>query len=64
MTDYQKMYADKQRTIPEALELVKSGDVIFSTNNYSEPAGFLSHLHEIAPRVENVRVWKGRSGEY
>ncbi|MCD8115949.1 MAG: acetyl-CoA hydrolase [Oscillospiraceae bacterium] len=64
MTDYQKMYADKLRTIPEALELVKSGDVIFTTNNYSEPAGFLSHLHEIAPRVENVRVWKGRSGEY
>ena len=63
-SDYSKMYADKLRTIDEALATIKSGDVIFTTNNYSEPAGFLGKIHEIAPRVENVMVWKGRSGEY
>lgn len=62
--DYIRMYEDKRRTIPEALSTIQSGDCLFTTNNYSEPAGFLSRLHEIAPRVENVRVWKGRSGEY
>ena len=64
MNDYQKQYQDKLRTIPEALSTIQSGDCIFTTNNYSEPAGFLGQLHTIAPRVENVRVWKGRSGEY
>ena len=62
--DYSGMYQEKSRTIQEALATIRSGDCIFTTNNYSEPAGFLSQLHEIAPRVENVRVWKGRSGEY
>ena len=38
--------------------------MIFTTNNYSEPGEILSHLHEIANRVENVKVWKGRSGLY
>ena len=64
MNDYQKMYQDKLRTIPEALATIQSGDCIFTTNNYSEPAGFLSELHTIADHVENVKVWKGRSGEY
>lgn len=62
--DYIRMYEEKRRTIPQVLETIKSGDCIFTTNNYSEPAGFLSHLHEIAPNVEDVKVWKGRSGEY
>ena len=64
MNDDQKMYQDKLRTIPEALATIQSGDCIFTTNNYSEPAGFLSELHTIADHVENVKVWKGRSGEY
>ena len=62
--DYSSQYSDKLRTVSECLDTIQSGDCIFTTNNYSEPAGFLSLLHTIAPRVENVRVWKGRSGEY
>lgn len=62
--DFQKMYEDKKRTVDDALAFIKSGDVIFTTNNYSEPGGILSRLHEIAPRVENVKIWKGRSGIY
>ena len=61
--DYSGQYQDKLRTIPEALATIHSGDCIFTTNNYSEPAGFLSELHTIAPNVEGVKVWKGRSGE-
>lgn len=62
--DFAREYQDKLRTIPEALSTIHSGDCIFTTNNYSEPAGFLSELHTIAERVEGVKVWKGRSGEY
>ena len=62
--DYTREYQDKLRTIPEALSTIQSGDCIFTTNNYSEPAGFLSELHTIADHVEGVKVWKGRSGEY
>ena len=63
-TDYQKMYADKLRTVGEVLDTIRSGDIVYTTNTYSEPVEFLSHIHEIAPRVENVKVWKGRSGLY
>lgn len=62
--DYRQEYQEKSHTIPEILATIRSGDVIFTTNNYSEPGEILSHLHEIANRVENVRVWKGRSGLY
>ncbi len=64
MTDFEKIYQDKTHTIPEILASIHSGDVIFTTNNYSEPGEILSHLHEIAPNVENVKIWKGRSGLY
>lgn len=64
MTDYEKLYQEKKRTVSEVLNTIKSGDVIFTTNNYSEPGEILSHIHEIAPNVENVKVWKGRSGLY
>lgn len=62
--DYQQEYQEKSHTVPEILATIRSGDVIFTTNNYSEPGEILSHLHEIADRVENVKVWKGRSGLY
>lgn len=62
--DYRQEYQEKSHTIPEILATIRSGDVIFTTNNYSEPGEILSHLHEIANRVENVKVWKGRSGLY
>lgn len=64
MTDFEKLYQEKKHTISQVLSIIKSGDVIFTTNNYSEPGEILSHIHEIAPTVENVKVWKGRSGLY
>lgn len=59
-----KQYNEKKRTMQEILDSIRSGDVIFTTNNYSEPGEILSHIHEIADRVENVKIWKGRSGLY
>ena len=64
MTDFENLYQEKKRTISEILASIRSGDVIFTTNNYSEPGEILSHLHEIADRVEHVKVWKDRSGLY
>ena len=64
MTDYRALYEEKRATLQECLDVIQSGDVIFTTNNYCEPNVILSHLHEIAGRVENVKVWKGRSGTY
>ncbi len=64
MSDFLTEYQQKLHTIPEVLSTIKSGDVIFTTNNYSEPGEILSHIHEIAQQVENVKVWKGRSGLY
>ena len=40
-----------------ALALIGSGDVIATTIYGCEPTAFLSRLHTIAPRVENVRLW-------
>lgn len=64
MCDFTQLYQEKKRTVSQVLDTIRSGDVIFTTNNYSEPGEILSHIHEIAPRVENVKVWKGRSGLY
>lgn len=62
--EFRELYNEKKRSVSQVLDIIKSGDVIYATNNYSEPGEILSHLHEIAPRVENVKVWKGRLGQY
>ena len=62
--DYQKIYEEEKGTVQDCLDLIQSGDVIYATNNYSEPREVLSHLHEIGDRVENVKVWKGRVYDY
>ena len=62
---YQLQYESKlAASVDDCLDLIQSGDILFTTNNYSEPNEILRHLHEIATRVENVKVWKGRSGIY
>ena len=64
MTDYQKQYQDKLASIEQCLSLIHSGDVVYTTHNHTEPLTILEHLHERAPYVENVKVWKGRSGHF
>jgi len=62
--DYLKMYEDRRATLQECLDLIRSGDVIWCSNNYNEPSTLFEHLHEIAPRVENVLVYKSRIRRY
>ena len=62
--DYKKIYESKKGTVEDALNLIQSGDVIWCSNNYNEPQTLFGRLHEIAPRVENVIVYKSRIGEY
>ena len=64
MTDYQKQYQDKLATVDQCLLLIHSGDIVYTTHNHTEPLTILEHLHERAPFVENVKVWKGRSGHF
>lgn len=62
--DYKKIYNEKKGTLQGALDLIRSGDVIWCSNNYNEPQTLFEHLHEIADRVENVLVYKSRIGSY
>ena len=62
--DYKKIYESKKGSVDQALDLIQSGDVIWCSNNYNEPTTLFGRLHEIAPRVENVIVYKSRIGEY
>ena len=62
--DYKRMYDERRGTLSQALSLIHSGDVIWSSNNYNEASNLLSHIHEIADRVENVLVYKSRIGHY
>ncbi len=64
MTDFQKEYQEKLATIDQCLSLIHSGDVVYTTHNHSEPLTILEHLHERAPYVEGVKIWKGRSGHF
>ena len=62
--DYRRMYEERRATVSECLALIKSGDIIWCSNNYNEPSTLFSHLHEIADRVENVLVYKSRIRRY
>ena len=62
--DYKRMYEERKGTVQDALALIRSGDVIWSSNNYNEASTLLGHIHEIAHRVENVLVYKSRIGSY
>ena len=62
--DYQKMYNERKASLQECLDLIRSGDIIWCSNNYNEPSTLFEHLHEIAPRVENVLVYKSRIRRY
>ena len=64
MTDYQKQYQEKLATVEQCLSLIHSGDIVYTTHNHTEPLTILEHLHERAPYVEGVKVWKGRSGHF
>ena len=61
---YQRLYEERKSTLSDCLDTIRSGDVIWCSNNYNEPSTFFSHIHEIADRVENVFIYKSRIGNY
>jgi len=64
MTDFEKQYQDKLATVEQCLSIIQSGDIVYTTHNHTEPLTILENLHTRAPYVENVKVWKGRSGHF
>ncbi|MGL5417554.1 MAG: acetyl-CoA hydrolase/transferase family protein [Clostridium sp.] len=54
--NYSDMYKKKLVSVNEALNLVKSNDEIVCALGPCEPQNFLSNLHTIYDRVENVTV--------
>ena len=49
-------YKDKLITLQQALDLVQDGDYIVLGMAASDPIEFSTHLHEIAPRINEVTV--------
>lgn len=54
--DVQALYQAKKIDVFAALDQIKSNDLVWTSYNGMEPSLFLSNLHTIAPRVENVRI--------
>lgn len=54
----QELYDQRLATVQEALDLIEDGDCLTWSTHGSEPKAFLSHLHTIAPRLEQgVTCW-------
>ena len=55
---YTNLYEEKRTSVEECLGLIRSGDVVFIAGDGNCPLLLGSRFHEIADRVENVRVFK------
>ena len=55
---YQEMYQKKCGTIQDCLSLIQSDDVVVLAGDGNCPVEIASVFHEIAPRVERVKVFK------
>ena len=63
-SEFEKLYNSKRGTYKDCLDCIQSGDVILCSNNYNECTHIFSHLHEAAPRLRDVYLYKSRIGEY
>jgi len=64
VSEYEKLYNSKRGTYQDCLDCIESGDVILCSNNYNECTHIFDHLHEAAPRLRDVYLYKSRIGEY
>lgn len=55
--DYTGQYKRKLITLEEALSKVKSGFEIAVASGAVEPEGFLSHIHEVDPSIDEVTLF-------
>ena len=58
MNKYQELYNSKLVTVEEALDRIKSNDVIATSFYGAEPVAIMDQLHTIHDRVENVTIWQ------
>ncbi|GHU65174.1 4-hydroxybutyrate CoA-transferase [Clostridia bacterium] len=56
MSDFQNQYESKKIDLEHALAQVQSGQTIYNSYNALEPVDFLTALHTVAERVEEVRI--------
>lgn len=62
--DYLRLYNEKRGDYTRCLDMIESGDVILCSNNYNECTVLFDHLHEAAPRLKDVYLYKSRVGMY
>ena len=36
--DYKRLYEERRGTLQDCLDIIKSGDIIWCSNNYNEPS--------------------------
>ena len=62
--DYKAEYARKKGTVEDCLSLIHSEDVVVFAGDGNAPLSFGAQFHTIAPRVENVKVFKDFTNYY
>ena len=63
MNDIRAEYERKKQSVEKILEKIRSGDKIFVGFYGGEPRTILRRIHEIAPRVSDVEIWKATDME-
>ena len=63
MNDIRAEYERKKQSVEQILEKIRSGDKIFVGFYGGEPRTILRRIHEIAPRVSDVEIWKATDME-
>lgn len=63
INDIRAEYERKKQTTEQILERIRSGDKIFTGFYGGEPQAILRRIHEIAPRVTDVEIWKATDME-
>ena len=64
LMDYAAEYIKKKGTVEEGLSLIRSGDVVVFACDGNAPLSFGAQFHTIAPRVQNVKVFKDFTNYY
>lgn len=63
MNDIRAEYERKKQTVEQILGKIRSGDKIFVGFYGGEPRTILRRIHEIAPQVSDVEIWKATDME-
>ena len=64
MTEFQTLYARKKGSLQDCLGAIRSNARVCFAGDGNQPNTILEHLHEIAPRVEDVHCIKGHEGDF